>query len=227
VAGRRRSELNLWWRLGVAAVGFATHLCFRVRVRGLRSVPAEGPAILAGNHLSAVDGPILGQVIGSRLRRMTRFLVAAEFFEERRLRWALRLYSQIPVRRGRGDAGALDEVLRTIRGGVLAGLYPEGKVNPDPDAGLQRGKRGIARIALAAGVPVIPVGIWGPQARWPRDGLHLRRPWRPTVGLSFGEPIEPQGDARSPSDLRLFTEQVMDAIGKQVDEAKALTQRAR
>jgi 1-acyl-sn-glycerol-3-phosphate acyltransferase len=227
VAARGGSELNLWWRIGVALTGAVFHLCFRMRVRGLERVPRSGPAVLAGNHLSAIDGVVLGHVVGSRLKRMTRFLVAAEFFESKRLGWALRLYSQIPLRRGEGDIGAIDEAVRTIRGGALSGIYPEGKVNPDPDAGLQRGRRGIARLALVAGAPVIPVGIWGPQHRWPRDGLHFRRPWRPALGMSFGEPIEPKGDPSSPPDLRMFTEQVMTAISKQVDGARALAEGAR
>lgn len=227
MAGDGRSELNFWWRIGVALVGMALHLCFRMRVSGVGRVPARGPAILAGNHLSAVDGVILAQVVGGRRKRMTRFLVAAEFFERGWLAWALRLYRQIPLRRGQGDTSAIGEVVRTIRGGALAGILPEGKVNPDPDAGLLRGKRGIARVALVAGVSVVPVGIWGPQDRWPRDGLRLSRPWRLPLALSFGEPIEPQGDGSSSADLQAFTELVMTAIGKQVDEARAMTERAR
>jgi 1-acyl-sn-glycerol-3-phosphate acyltransferase len=196
--------------------------CFRMSVAGIDRVPARGPAILAGNHLSALDGIFLAQVVGARRGRETRFLVAAEFFKRRRIAWALRLYRQIPLRRGEGDTRAIDEAVRTIRAGALAGIYPEGKVNPDPDLGLLRGRRGIARIALVADVPVVPVGIWGPQYRWPRNGLHFRRPWRPVLGLSFGEPIEPKGDPSSPTDMRAFSEQVMEAISKQVDEARAL-----
>jgi len=220
VPSRGRRELTFWWRVGVALVGAALHACFRMRVSGIDHVPTRGPAIVAGNHLSALDGVILAQIIGSRRERITRFLVAAEFFGRRRLAWALRLYRQIPLRRGQGDEGALDEALRTIRAGALAGILPEGKVNPDPDAGLQRGKRGVARIALAAGAPVIPVGIWGPQGRWPRDGLRLDRPWRLPLAISFGPPIQPHGDPVSSADLQAFTDLVMTEIGKRVDEAR-------
>lgn len=223
MAGHGRSELTFWWRVGVALVGVVLHLCFRMRVSGVGRVPARGPVILAGNHLSAIDGIILAQVVGSRRKRMTRFLVAAEFFEQGWLAWTLRLYRQIPLRRGRGDTGALDEVLRTIRAGALAGILPEGKVNADPYAGLQRGKRGLARVALAAAVPVVPVGIWGPQERWPRDGLRLDRPWRLPLAVSFGYPIEPRGDASSTADLQAFTDLVMTEIGKRVDKARAMT----
>jgi 1-acyl-sn-glycerol-3-phosphate acyltransferase len=157
---------------------------------------------------------------------MTRFLVAAEFFRKAKVAWALRLYRQIPLRRGLGDTGALDEALATIRTGAFAGIFPEGKVNPGPDGGLQRGRSGVGRIALATGAPVIPVGIWGTQDRWPHPGLHWRRPWRPTVALAYGEPIEPRGDPASAEDVQVFVDLVMTGIAKQVEQARAMTERS-
>ncbi len=159
VSGPGSGELNVWWRIGVILVGAFFRIWFRLRVAGVEHVPTRGPAVLAGNHLSAIDGIFLAQVVGARRRRETRFLVAAEFFKRRRIAWALKLYRQIPLRRGEGDRRAIDEAVRTIRAGAMSGIYPEGRVNPDPDAGMLRGRRGIARIALAAGAPVVPVGI--------------------------------------------------------------------
>jgi 1-acyl-sn-glycerol-3-phosphate acyltransferase len=223
----RRGDLNGWWRFGVPVVGVLWRLLFRLVVSGERNVPSSGPAIVAGNHVSALDGVVLAMVTGERPRRMTRFLVAAEFFRKRRVAWALRLYRQIPLRRGEGDSVALDEAIETVRDGALAGIFPEGKVNPDPDGGLQRGRTGVARIALAAGAPVIPVGIWGTQDRWPHPGLHLRHPWRPTTALAYGEPIEPRGDPNAVEDVQLFTDLVMTGIAKQVEQARALAEHRR
>jgi 1-acyl-sn-glycerol-3-phosphate acyltransferase len=222
-----RDERTVWWRIGLAVVGAVFRLGFRIRTVGIERVPDRGAAILAGNHVSAIDGVFLALLVGRLRKRMTRFLVAAEFFDTVRLGWALKLYRQIPLRRGAGDSRAIDEAERTIRSGALAGIFPEGRVNPNPEAGLQRGGRGIARIALAARVPVIPVGIWGPQTRWPRDGFTLRRPFRPTVVLSFGDPIRPHADAPSREDLQVFTEAIMRHIEKQVEQARALAERAR
>jgi 1-acyl-sn-glycerol-3-phosphate acyltransferase len=87
---------------------------------------------------------------------------------------------------------------------------------------LQPGKTGVARIALATGAPVIPVGIWGTQDRWPRSGLHWRRPWRPGLAVTFGEPIEPAGDPTSEEDVDRFLERVMAGIADQVEVARAL-----
>jgi 1-acyl-sn-glycerol-3-phosphate acyltransferase len=218
----RRGDLNGWWRFGVVVVGFFARLLFRIRVSGAERVPPSGPAILATNHVSALDGLVLALATARHARRMTRFLVAAEFFAKATVGWALRLYRQIPLRRGKADAGALDEAVVTIRSGAVAGIFPEGKVNPEPEAGLQRGRRGVGRIALETGAPVIPVGIWGTQGRWPKDGLHYRRPWRRTIVVAYGQPVEPAGDPEALDDVQVFTDLVMTGIAKQVAEARAL-----
>ena len=218
----RRGDLNGWWRFGVVVVAFLARLVFRIRVAGAERVPATGPAIHASNHLSALDGLTLALTTAQNARRMTRFLVAAEFFDKATVGWALRLYRQIPLNRGKADAGALDEAVATIREGAVAGIFPEGKVNPDPDGGLQRGRRGVGRIALATGAPVVPVGIWGTQDRWPKSGLHYRRPWRRTIAVVYGEPIEPRGDPQSLEDVQVFTDLAMTGIAKQVAEARTL-----
>lgn len=222
MGARATSELDLWWRVGLAVVGPPLRLLFRLRCTGLERVPTHGPAVLAANHLSALDGIFLPYLVGAARSRTTRYLVAAEFFERRFHGFWLRIFRQIPIRRGEGDAGAVDEAVATVRSGAIAGIFPEGAVNPRPEVSLMRGRSGVARIALAAGAPVVPVGIWGTQVRWPRGGLRFRRPLRPTVALSFGEPIEPKGDPASQDDVDVFTGLVMTDIGKQVAEARAL-----
>jgi 1-acyl-sn-glycerol-3-phosphate acyltransferase len=220
----RRGDLNGWWLLGIVVVGFFWRIAFRPRVEGAGRVPSTGPAIVAANHVSALDGVVLALTTSSRSRRMTRFLVAAEFFRRIRFGWALRLYRQIPIRRGERDQGALDVAIETIRGGALAGIFPEGTVNPEPETGMSRGRGGAARIALATEAPVVPVGIWGTQDRWPKSGLHIRRPWRPVVAVSYGEPISPKGAPDSPGDVLAFTDLVMAAIAEQTEQARKLAE---
>jgi len=227
VGARAASELDLWWRFALAILGPPLRLLFRLRCTGLERVPRHGPAVLAANHLSALDGILLPYVIGSRRGRTTRYLVAAEFFERRFHGFWLRIFRQIPIRRGEGDAGALDEAVATVRSGAIAGIFPEGRVNLEPEASLLRGRTGVARIALGAAAPVVPVGIWGTQVRWPRSGLTFRRPLRPTVALSFGQPIESKGDPASQHDVDVFTDFVMTGIAKQVAEARALAEGGR
>lgn len=216
----RRGDLNGWWRFGVLVLGAATLPLFRIRVTGVEHVPMEGPGIVASNHLSVLDGIALALVIARQRRRMTRFLTAAEFFRKPFYAWALRLYRQIPIRRGEGDEGALDEAVRTVGTGALAGIFPEGKVNHSPDGTLQRGRTGVARLALATGAPVVPVGIWGTQRRWPRGGIRWERPLRTTIALEFGAPVTGEGDPDSPQDTKRLTELVMERITDGVGRAR-------
>ena len=71
---------------------------------------------------------------------------------------------------------------------------------------------------------MVPVGVWGTQERWPKPGLHFRRPWRPIVAISYGDPIMPKGDADSTEDLQAFTDLMVDAIAVQTDRARALAE---
>jgi 1-acyl-sn-glycerol-3-phosphate acyltransferase len=221
------SELNGWWRAGLALVGPVLRLVLRIRWAGIDRIPRTGPAILAANHVSALDGIALAYLVARRRSRPTRYLVAVEFFDRRFHGFWLRTFKQIPIRRGMGDSGALDEAVATVRSGATAGIFPEGTVNPDPSGQRLRGRTGVARIALAAGAPVIPVGIWGTQVRWPRTGLRFRRPLRPTVALAFGPPLEPHGDPSSADDIQAFTALVMTRIDEQTADAQDLAGRPR
>lgn len=190
-----RGELNPWWRAGLAVVSPIVHLVFRVRIEGFEHIPLRGPAILAFNHVSVLDGPVLAILVGRRLGRETRFLVAAEQFDRFLTGWILRRYDQIPIRRGAGDADALDVATETIRRGALAGIAPEGRVNDVGASDLQRVRSGIARIAIPTGAPIVPVGIWGTQERWPRGGVRWKRWWRrPRLGVAVGAPLLPAGE---------------------------------
>jgi 1-acyl-sn-glycerol-3-phosphate acyltransferase len=221
------SELNGWWRAGLALVGPVLRLLFDLRWAGIERIPRAGQALLAANHVSSLDPVVLAYLVARRRNRPTRYLVAAEFFDRRFHGFWLRTFKQIPIRRGMGDSGALDEAIATVRSGAVAGIFPEGTVNPDPDGAMLRGRTGVARIALAARAPVIPVGIWGTQMRWPRTGLTVRRPLRPTVALACGPPGEPHGDPSSPDDTQDFTGLITTRIVEQTAAARDLAGRGR
>lgn len=216
-----RGDLNGWWRVGVPIVVPIVRALFRARVTGIHHVPLDGPAILAFNHVSVLDGPCLAIEVAWRRRRATRFLVAAEVFDKPVSGSFLKWYRQIPIRRGQNDGGALDEAIATIRRGAVAGIAPEGAVNPSPGE-LRRIRSGIARIALPTGAPVIPVGIWGTHRRWSKAGRHWGRPFHPGLGLSFGEPIQPKGDATDERDVDAFLETVKERLEHQMREARIL-----
>ena len=214
-------DLNLWWRVGLPIVLVPQRLLFRVRVTGIEHVPPMGPAILAFNHVSVLDGPCLAIETGWRRRRESRFLVADEVFAHAIWGPILRHYEQIPIRRGRSDEGALDEAIATVRRGALAAIAPEGTVNLFPGE-LQRVRSGIARIALPTQAPVIPVGIWGTQRRWSKTGRRWDPPLRPRLAFAYGEPILPTGDPTKQDDIDAFVAQVRKGIERQVTEARIL-----
>ena len=220
-ADATHGDLNAWWRFGVPVVVAIERALFRVRVTGIHHVPLTGPAILAFDHISVLDGPCLAAEVAWRRRRMVRFLVAAEVFDVPVTGWILRSYRQIPIRRGRNDAGALAEAIATVGRGAVAAIAPEGAVNPNPGE-LQRIRSGIARVALPTGAPVIPVGIWGTHHRWSKSGRHREPPLRPRLALAFGEPIEPKGDVSRQEDVDAFLEVIRTALDRQLAEARIL-----
>jgi 1-acyl-sn-glycerol-3-phosphate acyltransferase len=213
-------ELNPWWRYGIRVASPLLRLLFRVRTTGLEHVPARGSTLLAFNHVSALDGPALAIAFAARTGRPVRFLVAAEFFRRWFHGWVLRTFEQIPIRRGQGDGAALDAALDALRAGSVIALAPEGAVNADPEH-LQRIRSGIARLALPTGAPIVPVGMWGTQMRWPRGGIRWSRPWRPTLVIAFGPPILPDGDVTSEDDVDTLRDRVRDRLEDQIAIARS------
>jgi 1-acyl-sn-glycerol-3-phosphate acyltransferase len=215
-----RTELTLWWRIGRGLLVPVMRSLFRVRIEGAANVPRERGAILAFDHVSVLDGPCVAIATAWRCERVTRFVIASEVFEGL-FGPLLRACRQIPIRRGQNDAHALDEAVRMVRAGALAAIAPEGRVNEHPGTELQRIRSGVARIALPTGAPVVPVGIWGTQQRWPRAGPNLKRVRRPSLVISFGEALVPQGDAASQDDIEAFLERVRAALETEVRRAMA------
>lgn len=198
---------------------------FRPVVTGAHHIPAAGGAVLASNHLSMCDSlflPVLTR------RRMT-FLAKQEYFSEPGLRGRakaafVRGTGLIPL--DRGNAGSADRALstgvRVLRRGALLGVYPEG--TRSPDGRLYRGKTGVARMALQARVPVIPVAMIGTDAVQPigRTWPSLRR-----VQVRIGAPISaPEVDGDPHEQARALTEQVMTAIARLSGQQRADTDAA-
>lgn len=193
--------MNWIWISGSLLVRAVMAAIFRVRIEGIEHVPRRGAVIVAPNHVSVLDGPAISAVTALGRWRPTRNLIAAEVFKGL-TGWIVRQAKQVPIRRGVGDMGALDEAIAAARQGSCVGIFPEGSVSHDPRAGLQRIRSGLTRIAIPTGAPVVPVGIWGTHEVWPRTGLDrsslLRRH---TVALVYGEAIVPHPQ-ESPAEFR-------------------------
>lgn len=178
----------LYWFLKKFALGPLLWVIFRPWVRGLENIPETGPAILASNHLSFSDSVFLPLVV----KRRITFPAKSEYFTGRGIRGRLtamffRGIGQIPMDRsgGRASMAGLQRGLEVLNRGELFGIYPEG--TRSPDGKLYKGKTGVARLALAAGVPVIPVAMIGTDTMQP-PGRTLPKVMRP--GIRIGEPLD-------------------------------------
>ncbi len=185
---------------------------FRYSIEGIENIPKEGPAILAVNHIAYLDPLIIANVVDKAGRR-PRLLAKAELFQDKRIAWLLKGAGQIEVKRGSHEAPmALDHALAALRRGEVIVIFPEGTITNDPDLNPMEAKTGMARLALAAGVPVIPVALWGTQNIWPKGYAKRWRP-RQDVLIRLGEPISLEGDPTSPVAWKQVGEKVMAAIG--------------
>ena len=196
-----------------AALVPVTRLAFRPVVEGREHVPAQGPVIMAANHLSALDSFIVPLVSP----RQVAFLAKAEYFTRPGIRGrltgsTLRGLGAVPVPRGehRAAQAALETALDVLREGRAFGIHPEG--SRSRDGRLYRGRTGVAWLALASGAPVVPVALVGTERIQP-VGARLPRPGRVTV--RFGAPLHfpaPVGNAAQAR--RAATDQIMTEIQK-------------
>jgi 1-acyl-sn-glycerol-3-phosphate acyltransferase len=176
-----------YWVLKTVVLGPLLKLLFRPWVEGEDHIPDEGAAIFASNHLSFSDSIFLPLMVP---RRMT-FLAKSDYFTGRGLKGKataafFKGVGQLPIDRSGGKAGeaALNSGLRVLRRGELLGIYPEG--TRSPDGRLYRGRTGVARMALEAGVPVLPVAMIGTDKAQP-TGKKLPRIMR--IGIRIGRPL--------------------------------------
>ena len=204
-----------YWFLRWIALGPVLRLVFRPTVEGMENVPAEGPAILASNHLSYADWLFMPLT----LNRKVTFVAKAEYFTTPGIKgWLQKTFfsgaGQVPIDRSGRDAaaGALLSAKRVLDEGGLFGIYPEG--TRSHDGKLYRGKTGVARLALESGVPVIPVAVVGTDVVAP-PGKKFGRWTRPHV--RFGKPLDFSRYAGMENDrfiLRSITDEIMYEIMK-------------
>jgi 1-acyl-sn-glycerol-3-phosphate acyltransferase len=178
----------LYWVVKYVLVGPALRGIFRPWVEGMEHIPATGPAILASNHLSFSDSFFLPLVV----RRRITFIAKEEYFTGKGLKGRFsagffRGVGMIPVNRSGGTAseGALDAGMEVLDRGELFGIYPEG--TRSPDGRLYRGRTGVARLALKAGVPVLPVAMVDTDKIQPPGQV---RPNIHRVGVRIGAPLD-------------------------------------
>jgi 1-acyl-sn-glycerol-3-phosphate acyltransferase len=198
-------------------------LWFNWRLEGLEKIPAEGPVIVAGNHLSYVD-PLAHGYFVVKAGRRPRFLAKQELFDAPFIGTVLRGARQISVERGTGDRSPLEDAGRAVERGEVVVFYPEGTTTTThEDFSPGRGKTGAVRLSLATGVPILPVATWGGQFVWRRSGrqsLTFGRPIWVVAGEPFdlSERLDGEPDARR---LRTLTDDLMGELDKLVADLRA------
>jgi putative phosphoserine phosphatase/1-acylglycerol-3-phosphate O-acyltransferase len=187
----------------------------RFDIDGVARVPARGPVILAANHRSYFDVVALA-IVAAKLGRPVRFLAKRELFDAPVVGQMARALGGIPVDRGSKSDAPLRHARRALEAGEVVVVLPQGTIPRGKkffDTALH-GKTGTARLAAMTGAPVIPIGIWGTEAVWPRsarlpDVTNVLHP--PKVRVRVGKPVD-----LDLSDAVADTEAIMSAIVAQL-----------
>lgn len=198
--GRGVNPFVYWVARGLLQPFFLVY--FRMRRIGMEHIPADGPLIIAANHRSFMDP----WVIGMMLRRPIYYVAKTELFRRPVVAWLLSSLGAFPVDRGQGDRDAMDAARRILERGDVVVIFPEGtRTRPGP---LGAPKRGVGRLALETGAPVVPVALIGTEA--------IRRGWRirpHRVRIRAGRALRfPRVETPSPSLARAVTDRIWPCI---------------
>lgn len=142
-----------------AVLDFIFFVIFRLHVEGRENVPQTGAIIVAPNHKSDWDPPLIGVAFNTRI---IHYMAKEELFKNPFLGWLIRQFGTFPVKRGTVDRTAIRQALRELKAGNPLGIFPEGtRIRRE---GLGRFHSGMASLALMTGTPVVPVAVIG--SRW-------------------------------------------------------------
>jgi glycerol-3-phosphate dehydrogenase (NAD(P)+) len=203
-AREARPNRLVYWLIRIP-LQIALRFYFRASRVGQEQIPRTGPAIIASNHRSFFD-PF---VIGTLSRRPLYYVAKSELFRNPVLAWFLTALGAFPVERGVGDREAMRTAQELLARGELVLIFPEGtRTRPGP---LGQPKRGVGRLALASGVPVIPLAISGTQDI--RKGILIRpRRVRVVVGRPLEFTCEPQSSPERAASVAAEVWQVVSAL---------------
>lgn len=157
---------------------YASRLIWNLRVRGVEFIPREGGVIIAANHLSFFDPPLLWM----QIPRKTHFLAKVELFRNWAFAALMRMFNAIPVDRDKYDRNALRRCLEVLEAGECLVMFPEGSRGPEGQ--IREAYLGLGLIARRAGVPIVPVYLEN-SSRYVRSIFTRMR-----LKVRFGEPID-------------------------------------
>lgn len=184
----------------------STSLLFAARVTGVENVPRDGPLIVAANHRSYLDPPLLG----TWFPRTVHFMAKKELFAIPGLGWIIRHVHAFPVDRDRGDVSSIRRALHILKDGGVVGIFPEGTRNV---AGEAKARGGAVLLAATAGCPVVPVALVNTQ-------YAVRRLRASKVEVRIGQAMKFQGSQRKPTkpEIERWTEELTATIDRLANE---------
>jgi 1-acyl-sn-glycerol-3-phosphate acyltransferase len=191
-------------------------LLWRNRWAGKENIPKTGGIIMAPNHMSYADWGSIALFSDSYAHRYPVFMIKSPVFSVKFIGPLMTKVGQLPVYRGRGDAGlVLKQAEQALAAGACVIVYPEGTASRDPDLWPMVGKTGAARLALTTGAPVIPIAQWGAQDILPYGSKKPNLFPRKTVRMVAGPPVDLSayaGQRLGASTLRAATADIMTEI---------------
>ena len=205
--------MNLLYYLSWSASRFIFTTLFQRKAYHPERVPKSGPVIVAGNHASYFDPPL----IGTGMSRDLFFLGRESLFRYRIVAWYLRQIQAVPVDRDGGGGAGLRAIMEQLRLGHGIVLFPEG--TRTRDGKLQPARSGIGMIVIKSGAPVVPVRVFGTYEAF---GYHAKYPKLNPLAVKYGHPMNFEAlraEAKSCSKDRLkriyqeIADQIMAAIG--------------
>ena len=174
------------------------HAVYQLEVVGADRLPVSGPAVVAPNHASVLDGIVLG----AALSRELRFLAKAELWRSRLLAWMLDGLGAIRIERGRSDHRALAQAQQALDAGQAVAIFPQGAIRGD-----RVWHRGAARLALVTGAPLVPVRLVGTAQALSRGRIGF-----PRLRVIVGEPIKVTRVQETPAIATELTERLRIAV---------------
>jgi 1-acyl-sn-glycerol-3-phosphate acyltransferase len=180
----------------------STRLLFDARVFGEELVPAQGGLVVAANHRSYLDPPLLG----TWFPRTVHFMAKRELFAIPVVGWLIRQVHAFPVDRDSADLGAIRRALRILKEGGVVGIFPEGTRNLDGEA---KARGGAVLLAVTAGCPLVPLALVN-------TNMAARRLRASKVEVRIGEPIRLQGSERKPTkaEIERWTDELTQTINR-------------
>lgn len=223
---KSRPYSPLWRLISVIVLVPLLSLLFKNKREGQENVPEKGGVLFAPNHLSYADW-VPDALFLHACGRYPQFTIKAPAFEVKGIGAFLRKTGQLPVHRGRADAAlVLSEAEKRLAEGAAVVFYPEGTATRDPGLWPMTAKTGIARLALATGVPVIPLAHWGTHDILPYGAKKPRLFPRKTVRTVAGRPVDLSqwaGQQNSAKARRAATEAIMAEVTALVGQLRQQT----